>query len=126
MLSKMDDGNPQPKDEQKPKDVPKHDKKQQQDKDTTEGAEDKAKKEEKKDDKKEEKKEVIEKEKKKVVLEIEYPNYWKPQKEDQEFFVVDKDSIEYESIVDRFQETMPNAKVRTNVNNLKKIFRSKK
>src|SRR3978361_2069204 len=47
----------------------------------------------------------------KQVVEIEFPLYWVPQKKDHEIFLVEVDSMEWNSIVDRFAEGMQNAQV---------------
>jgi hypothetical protein len=47
----------------------------------------------------------------KEVLEIEYPRYWEPQESDHQMFPVKEGSMEYNSIVDRFHESMPKVKV---------------
>ncbi len=50
--------------------------------------------------------------KEKETLEIEFPNYWEPQDSDHQIFVVKEGSLEYNSIVDRFAETLPQATVK--------------
>ena len=47
----------------------------------------------------------------KHTLEIEFPTYWESQKFDQELFIVTEGSNEYNSICDRFHETVPHGKI---------------
>jgi hypothetical protein len=48
----------------------------------------------------------------KHTLEIEFPLYWEPQENDHKLFLVTVDSLEYNSIVDRFHETVPHGKIK--------------
>jgi len=48
----------------------------------------------------------------KETLEIEFPTYWEPQDKDHQIFHVKEGSNEYNSIVERFTESSPHAKVK--------------